>query len=60
MKIYKAYRLKKEVASDIDLLATKFKLSKGDLIEFAVNLLKTKLWLLSYAKTGKILCNNYV
>jgi len=43
MKIYKAYRLKKEVASDIDELATKFKMSKGDLIEFAINLLKTKL-----------------
>jgi hypothetical protein len=43
MKIYKAYRLKEDVANDIDLLATKFKMSKGDLIEFAINLLKTKL-----------------
>jgi hypothetical protein len=43
MKVYKAYRLKKEVANDIDLLATKFKMNKGDLIEFAINLLKTKL-----------------
>jgi hypothetical protein len=43
MKIYKAYRLKKEVASDIDLLATKFKMSKGNLIEFAINHLKSTI-----------------